>query len=49
MMIRQKSIQRTCMEAVMTRFEVLSQQFPGGTEENHKKTSVKIAVLQAEV
>jgi hypothetical protein len=26
-----------------------TQQFPGGTEENHKKPSVRIASLQAEI
>jgi hypothetical protein len=30
-------------------FKVLSQQFPGGINENYKKNSVKIACLQAEI
>jgi hypothetical protein len=50
-MIREKLIERKWMEeAVMTQFDILSQKFIGGTEENKKKkTLVKIAGLQDEV
>jgi hypothetical protein len=30
-------------EAVVTKFKVLSQYLPGGTEETHEKSSVRVA------
>jgi hypothetical protein len=36
-------------EAVVAYFKVLSRHLPGGTENHHEKTSVKIACLLAEI
>jgi hypothetical protein len=36
-------LERMWREAVMTEFKVLFQHFPEGTEESHKKSSIRIA------
>jgi hypothetical protein len=33
------------MEAVVAKFKILSSHWPGGTDENHEKGSVRIAGL----
>jgi hypothetical protein len=42
-------LEKIWKEAVIVQFIVLSQHLPGGTEEKHKKNSVRIASLFANI
>jgi hypothetical protein len=42
-------LERIWKEVVVAYFKVLSWHLPGGTEKNHKKTSVRIAGLWAKI
>jgi hypothetical protein len=46
--VKNNEWERICKEVVVIYFEVLCQQLPGGTEENHKNPG-RIAHLQAEI